>query len=551
MFRLTRELLAESRNEAIQEFVEHRFVHSDRHFSPDYSPAEQLRIDIFRVVKLNNLDNQDPVFLERISGKGCIHLLQILIQKTFPHLTENEVQTGASKLGGAMRDEATLSRALFSLGFSDPEFISHVQAIRMSREAELVELLDEQFPGMIDGTPCSTLLLKYFQQNPQYHASSPFICATLNRLGIQAEKKTIKLFSCVEEGKHKVYYETDDSEMSVTCLDTDRKIFIQGTKWRFELTSQGFEFVEAYVNDPNLYKILMGDLPRSLETFEYAAAYARAPISSPLKFVTEFLPHCIEITAKWAADKLYRALPNEDDMPNTVLRGAARAGMWAAIGLADVIYVAAKTTRLLISCVTSPIRSYNEARARHPLLGYLSAAITVAGIVALSVVAAPLFSALGLNAAGAWLIAHTGPVGAFMQSAGMHIAAAFSETVVAGMAGAAMMGAVLLAATLSFYQYLQNSLSLKTEVKALVREKHVEGDADPAHTLSIFNSLSKGLVLDHFASTVTYGDEEKSHRSTIRIDESRASYNPQSLSDQIVVFNNNADEHESALGYRS
>jgi hypothetical protein len=442
---LTKESLKKSQNRGIQELADHQFLYTNLDFDVDYSPATQLYMDVVRGAKLNESNNSDREFMKRIADVSRDVLTEFM-QAKFPLLSPEDLKKRRGQILGLWDRGDQLPAFLAEAYPEDKAFQAEVLQIRRDRHAGLIAELKTLFPGKIYGVEQVHLLLKYYSQKPQYPSISPFlIIAAEKGLGLEAMKQSITIRSAVEGGEHKIYYQTDVPLMTVKNLKTDEEIQIKGSKWTFELKPNGFEFVSAIAYSQDVHDMLMGALPDDLKWFNLYPlskriqdAYQRAPITQPLKFLGEFLPHCIESVAGWAANYLQDVMPNKSVINNTPLRLIARGFTYLAIALLDVLYVAAKSARLLISRVTSPVRSYQEAKALHPVLGYLSALVSVTAIIAVAIFASPIMSAIGLNGAAAWVVAHTGPVGAFLQGVGAKIAGLVGESVSSAMAG--MMG---------------------------------------------------------------------------------------------------------------
>ncbi|MDR3478263.1 MAG: hypothetical protein P4M14_09565 [Gammaproteobacteria bacterium] len=530
-FHLSKDTLALSQNAGIQELAAHDFLYNAEDFKEDYEPARSLYFDIVRGAQINGFSNQNPQFHEQIEDVSDKTLLA-LIQNTFPALSEAEgIQEQKKILRYWDRGAGELPAFLSQEYPHDKPFQEAVLDIRKNRYQRLTAVLREQFPGADQGHSYADLILKYYSQNPQYPSVSPFlVIAGLKGLGVEALKQSITLRSVVEAGRYKVYYEINVPMMTVTNLHTDEKIEIKGSKWKFELTAKGFEFVDAFAYSKNVFDMLMGAMPDNLKWFKsyplsmrIKDAYARAPITRPLKFIGEFLPHLFESLADWAADYLHEKMPNQSVIKNTPLRLMARGLTYLAIGLLDVVSVAAKCARLLISRVTSPVRSYREARELHPALGVLSALVSASAIIVLGVFASPIMSFLGLNSAAAWLVAHTGPVGAFLQTAGAKIAGAFGEAVSSAMAGVMCFAAAVFSlAFLPLATYFESkrvpvAQQFKQEDIVIVPEEPDEDNSPPesplvhsaGHTSQIADALQSQRQDNSHLHESALGEESK------------------------------------------
>lgn len=490
-YRLGRNDLRASTNAYMQTLVSRLFMIDDSDFPDIYSPAEQIRLDFVRMTEFNNLSTSHPEVRKIITSMldNSQDQLEVLLRQTYPEMLEANRKAAAKQIRMTMSSVEKFENYLKAHHIDNIEFCEEVLKIARHRDDGLRKVLEEEFPEAIGGVPVVDLLLKYFQQNPQYFAVTPFVdIANESRLGIQTHKRTVRIYSTYEHGAYRVFYDTDVTEMEVIDLNTLQKKVFEGCHWRFELTPQGFEFVEVIAHGENMKDLIMGVIPKDLSWFkeipehfhqfktDVKKAYRRSPFSSPLKFLFEFLPQLIEISAKVQSDFLIYHYPDDYDIADLPVRLATQALMMIGVAVADVVHYAMKGLRLLGGCLVSPLRSYNEAKAVHPLLGLVSVVTTVALLVGAGALLTPLITSSAFASASSWIISHTGVVGAFMENVGMHIAALFGESVSAAAVGTMTLAASFFALVmLPLIHYVskrwEHELNPKVKIEAVKKDQ--------------------------------------------------------------------------------
>lgn len=498
-YKLGRHHLRNSKNEYIATLVRRKFIVDDDDFPTRYVPADAIRNDMARKTEFNNFSTSHPQFKEiigRIADNSEAEI-EALVVNVYPNELEQQ-KKAVKKIHMAMSDLEVLQTYLNENHKDMPLFCQKIMSICQNRNSALRELLSQEFPHSIaGGASAAELLLQYFQQNPQYYATGmPYIYLGQDerlengarRLGIQAHKTHVRIYPAFEQGEHRVFYDTDIPEMAATDLETFQAKVFAGCTWRFELTTHGFEFVEVIAHGENMRDLIMGESPKDLDWFkeipdhfhqfskEVKSAYRRSPFSRPFRFVFEFLPHLIEILTKVQSEFLIYHYPDQYDIADWPVRVATQALLIFGVAALDVVHYAAKSIRLLGGCLVSPLRSYNEATQTHLLLGVVSAVTSVALFVGVGALLTPLMTSQAFASASAWVIAHTGAVGTFMESVGMQVAGLFGESVSAATVGTMTLAASFFAVVLlPVFHYISKRWEHELKPKVKIDIAKIEG----------------------------------------------------------------------------
>ncbi|MDR3478478.1 MAG: hypothetical protein P4M14_10665 [Gammaproteobacteria bacterium] len=383
------------------------------------------------------------------------------------------------------------NRNFISINYrSNPDFAEFDWAawIEANRIQSLTDILNQAFPGTIDGVPYSDLILEHQSQAPQGPTVMPAyawaIPGQLSVLEDEQGSRFANMYSSNENGQQKVHYERVCERFTITCDRTGRQVTIRGGHLQHELTRNGYAYDEnkSVAFGLDYHRIMMGSiLPRLDALLSYPLNYrlqdaynavfrdnAEAPnnkmtlrkiLGWPIKLVAEFIPSAIGQTARWARDQILENFPDKYAISQPLLRYPVQLLAGTAIILLGVIEGVGKLTNLMLARITSPLKSYEQAKAIHPALGVVSALFSIAATIALGIVLSPLLPALGLGSTAAWVVAHTGAVGQFFTVLGAKLTSAVGISVLPSAAAITTMAASLYAIFLTPIRYIANRLA--------------------------------------------------------------------------------------------
>jgi hypothetical protein len=383
------------------------------------------------------------------------------------------------------------NRDFISNYYTDPNYAAFdwVDWANTHRTQGLADILNHEFPGDIDGVNYSDLILEHQSQAPLGPVSIP-VQEWAIRTGSFAKEisasRRDNLYSSVENEQQKMYYAVTMEKFVITCFKTGRQVTIRGGHLEYQLTPEGYAYDEnkSFAFGLDYHRIMTSTMPHRLDALlayplqyrlqdAYAAVFhananddnnnnkmtARKWLGWPIKFVAEFLPSAMAKTARWARDQILENFPDAYSIPQPLLRLPTQLVAGLAMVILSLIEITGKAANTVLSRVTSPLKSYEQAKAIHPLLGAASALFSIAATLALGLTLSPLLPALGLGTAAAWVVAHTGVIGSFFAVMGAKIASIVGLSVAPAVAAVSLMTAGLYSMVVTPVRYMANRIN--------------------------------------------------------------------------------------------
>ena len=505
---LTPELLRVSNNLILKDFAKNNFIYSEIATDKD-----QLRADLMRNLHINGrLVAYDD---------GVVHLHRILYSKA-PMKTPQISLPPAQELVGALSVDETVDEDLGSYEIVAPDdslppgeiLIKNLRAGENSlSDKGFSDIIAKAFPGHCNDKKHSDLIKLYYTQAIIFYAIAPLEGLAVNfhaNYHISDSKPNTPpsqkkpYYANLYSDRDSVYFEIEfphyyvnETASSKSPHPSSHILELHGSKWKFKLVENGFEFIEAQITDKIIFDMFLDKVPLEFKNFPQYSLVARIDdafnamynfksksrsnveaflglpdttnfydstfqriIDNPLgslrgliglpknilKLFTEFLPLAVEETANFVIDKTTK------NINSTSLQVLILLAPMLVISLAFLV-------RQITSRLTSPVRTFKEAyqfgAKAHPIVGgilaTLSAALSITLFTATAFGAAAAFAAAGVPAiafGATWLASNTAVIGAYASTAASAIVwAASATTLTLSASTAAVIAGSFIAAT--------------------------------------------------------------------------------------------------------
>lgn len=216
-------------------------------------------------------------------------------------------------------------------------------------------------------------------------------------MSVNFENSTVILRSLSDKDK------IDDSLSSLTLIERAREHLLNSSEFETKLTTRLLNsYNEIYsINNipPKSLAHALLEIPEN-NTYGAWAIYLLtgraifAPLKNILKIFSELLPATIQKSTAWLNEQARKKYESSASIPNPLFRMISKIFFTIGVATSSIVYAITKGISLLTSRITSPMRTFRAAKNIHPVLGVLSAIVTVVATSIFGFFAAPALLAV-------------------------------------------------------------------------------------------------------------------------------------------------------------